>query len=70
MTNNRLSIPSREEFHKYASNLLSISDFDTEHHAYDGYQINRVVSALNWSRDNHNARNYHFQPKGGAQNAR
>lgn len=41
-------IPNREEFHRYASNLLAEGDFCTEHSS--GYQISRVANALDWSK--------------------
>lgn len=40
-------IPSREEFHKFASNLLADGDFCTEYAS--GYQINRVAQAIDWT---------------------
>lgn len=45
-------IPSREEFHRYASNLLTTTDFETVRRVCEGYQINRVASALNWTLEN------------------
>ncbi len=61
MAKKTLEIPSREEFHRYASNLLTNADFDTERHACPGYQINRVASALNWTRENQRERNYSYK---------
>ena len=40
-------IPTREEFHKYASNKLAEGDFCTEYPS--GYQISRVAQALDWT---------------------
>lgn len=56
-----LKIPSREEFHRYASNLLTNTDFDTQRHAYDGFQISRTASALNWTLRNHNTKNFSYR---------
>lgn len=56
MTNNRnyytssnyaTTIPSREEFHRYASNTISISDFETGHTS--GIQVEKVVSSIIWT---------------------
>ena len=47
-------IPSREEFHRYASNELSEGDFCTNHPS--GYQINKVSSALRWTYANDRGR--------------
>jgi hypothetical protein len=47
-SNNNLRIPTREEFHRYASNLLSDSDFCTN--SSSGYQINRVAKAIDWTK--------------------
>lgn len=50
--NDNLKIPSREEFHRIASNELSEGDFCTNYSS--GYQINRVDSALKWTIKNVN----------------
>lgn len=42
-----LRIPTREEFHRFASNTLSESDFCTQYPSTE--QINKVADALNWS---------------------
>lgn len=47
-SNYATTIPSREEFHRYASNLLAEGDFCTEYPS--GYQISRVAQALDWSK--------------------
>lgn len=47
----RLRIPTREEFHRLASNRLSLGDFDTCHSA-DGVQIAKILAALNWTYNN------------------
>lgn len=46
---NTLHIPSREEFHRYASNTLSEADFCTDYPGRDGYQVNKAASAINWT---------------------
>lgn len=43
----KLRIPTREEFHRYTSNELSIGDFCTNYSS--GYQISRVANAINWT---------------------
>lgn len=45
-------IPNKEDLHRYASNLLSIGDFSTDRPS--GYQINRVESAIRWTKQNAN----------------
>ena len=41
------NIPTREEFHRYASNKLADGDFCTEYPS--GYQVSRVAQALDWT---------------------
>lgn len=48
---NALRIPTREEFHRFASNRLSLGDFDTSYSA-DGVQIAKISAALNWTYNN------------------
>ena len=40
-------IPSCEEFHRYASNLITIGDFDTDHS--NGIQAQKVGNAIDWT---------------------
>ena len=40
-------LPSRDEFHKFASNLLADGDFCTDYAS--GYQINRVAQSIDWT---------------------
>lgn len=65
MTNNRnyyttssnyssTTIPSREEFQRFASNELCEGDFCTNHPS--GYQINKVASAIKWTYANDRGR--------------
>ena len=46
-----LRIPTRDEFHRFASNHLSRADFDT-HHPSGGVQINKVIAAISWTYNN------------------
>ena len=48
-------IPSREEFHKFASNELALGDFCTNHPS--GYQVGRVEQAIKWTIANNRGRN-------------
>lgn len=48
-------IPTREEFHRYASNELSLGDFCTNHPS--GYQIERVAQSIRWTIANDKGRN-------------
>ena len=41
------TIPTREEFHRYASNVISIGDFDTDHS--NGRQAEKVDDAIKWT---------------------
>lgn len=50
-----LYIPSRTEFHRYASNILSVCDFDTDYPS--GYQSDKVYSAISWTKTNEKKRN-------------
>lgn len=58
---NTLRIPSREEFHRYASNLLYDSDFETDYPGKESFQIDRIASALNWTKKNANSRTYKYK---------
>lgn len=51
-SNCTLRIPTREEFHRIASNELSEVDFCTNYSS--GYQINRVANAIYWTHKNAN----------------
>lgn len=46
-----LQIPTRDEFHRFASNRLSISDFATTCPSI-GVQISKVSSAIGWTYNN------------------
>lgn len=58
---NRLRIPSRKEFHRYASNLLCQSDFDTDYPS--GFQVARVTSAISWTYANDKQRTSNYNDK-------
>lgn len=60
---NTLHIPTREEFHRYASNTLSEEDFCTDYHGYTGYQINKVASAIRWTKNNTRKHDYSIKRK-------
>ena len=51
-----LQIPSIEEFHRYANNLITDGDFDATHPS--GNQIGKVDSALRWTYKNQNPFRY------------
>lgn len=57
-TSNTLTIPTREEFHRYASNVLNENDFCTDYPGSSGYQVNRVAQSLRWSIVNRNYDQY------------
>ena len=57
-TSNTLTIPTREEFHRYASNVLNENDFCTDYLGSSGYQVNRVAQSLRWSVTNRNYDQY------------
>ena len=46
-TTSSRGIPTREEFHRYASNELSLGDFCTNYSS--GYQVERVAQAIRWT---------------------
>lgn len=56
-SNYAITIPTREEFHKFTSNELSLGDFCTNHPS--GYQIERVSQSIRWTITNDRGRNKH-----------
>ena len=60
---NTLHIPTREEFHRYASNVINEEDFCTDYPGRAGYKVNVTASALRWTVRRKN--NYSIS-KGGA----
>lgn len=69
MTNNRNyyttssnyanTIPTREEFHRYTSNAISVSDFHTDH--TNEIQIDKVDYALKWTVKNDKKKNQDYK---------
>ena len=49
--NHNLHIPSREEFHRYSVEWISEADFCTDFPGDPGRIINKIASALNWSKN-------------------
>lgn len=61
---NTLRIPSREEFHRYASNLLTEWDFCTDFPPVLSHgQADRVASAMRWTQANAVGRTYNYKFK-------
>lgn len=56
-SNYAATIPTREEFHRFTSNELSLGDFCTNHPS--GYQIERVAQSIRWTIANDRGRNKH-----------
>lgn len=50
-----LKTPSREEFHRYASDLLSEVDFCTDYPT--GYTVSKIASSLRWTLNNSKQKN-------------
>ena len=50
-------IPTREEFHRYTSNLLTEADFCTNYPCDAGFQTNRVANAISWTYTNEKNKN-------------
>lgn len=59
--NHNLKVPSRDEFHRFASNLLSNADFCTDYPA--DYIIDKTSSALRWTIMNARNKQYLIWPK-------
>lgn len=51
-----LKTPSRDEFHRYASDLLSETDFCTDYPA--GYIAGKIASSLRWTINNSKQKNW------------
>ena len=58
------SIPSREEFHRYASNVLSLYDFETDYPPFPSRNIDAAASSIGWTKSNHKNKGnkYKFKP--------
>ena len=59
--NHNLKIPSRQEFHRYATNLLSESDFCTDYPSE--HTINKIASSLRWTKINAKNKQWQVWPK-------
>ena len=53
-------MPTRPELHRYASNLLTEADFCTDYPSFEGFQTNRVVGAIEWTKKNAKNANWKF----------
>lgn len=51
-----LKTPSREEFYRYASDILSEADFCTDYPT--GYTVNKIASSLRWTINNSKQNNF------------
>lgn len=49
--NHNMRIPSRENFNRYAVEILSEHDFCTEYPT--GHAVDKVASSLRWTLNNH-----------------
>ena len=59
--NHNLRIPSREEFHRYASDTLSEADFCTDYPTE--YTVNKIASSLRWTKINSPNKPWQIWPK-------
>lgn len=57
--NHNLHIQSRNEFHKYLIDNITIGDFSTGGCAEGGTKIKKIAKAINWSKAMHN--NYYIK---------
>lgn len=59
------AVPTREEFHRYASNIISINDFGTDYPTFPGYNIDLAASSIKWTKNNDKApkSRYYIKPK-------
>lgn len=60
-----LQIPAEGEFHRYASNRITISDFDMSHS--NELAVNKVAAAIRWTLNNEKKRSKN--KNGGVKNA-
>ena len=63
-------IPSREEFHRYASDILYESDFCTDYPGsyhisgtVHSYTIDKIASSIRWTKMNAKNKPYQIWPK-------
>ena len=59
--NHNLKTPSREEFHRYASDTLSEADFCTDYPT--GYTVSKIASSLRWTKINSLNKPWQMWPK-------
>lgn len=57
-SNERLKVPTKEEFNKYACNELTDADFNTTYPT--GYQADKVANAIRWTLNNEKKRNMNY----------
>lgn len=57
-SNNTLIIPTREEFHRYAQDVLTINDFCTDYPCESHYHANKIASSMRWTIKNRNFNKY------------
>lgn len=62
-THNGSPLPSRQEQHRYTSEILSAKDFCTDYPGYPGHTINKIAASLKWTLDNEKRRNKNLIPK-------
>lgn len=63
-----LQIPTESEFHRYASNRIALSDFNTSYP--DEFTISKVAAAIKWTLNNEKKRkNNQKNLNGGNKNA-
>lgn len=43
-------IPTREEFHRYAVEILTEYDFNTTYPSIPGYTVDRIASSIQWTK--------------------
>ena len=58
------AIPSREEFHRYTSNVLSLHDFETDYPTFPSHNIDAAESSIGWTKSNNKNKGhkYNFKP--------
>lgn len=54
---NRAPLPSRQEQHRYASDVLSERDFCTEYPGLPGIKVSKIASSLRWTLGTEKMRN-------------
>ena len=46
------AIPSRAEFHRYASNILNLYAFETDYPPFPSCTLNAAASSIGWTKSN------------------